>query len=210
MTGLSNDLDRLLRQGRQVLDRVRPRHLAVVAGVAAVGLAMVAVTAMARPGPRAPDAGERLQIEVVPPVEPVVAPGPVMEVGYLVDGPISIPSARPVVESAYDAPYDAFDEELKPPPAAKPRYRDDPVRPPVQPRERTVDRRRGGVSRWLGFDGPERDYQAEREARRERMDRPSERDPDIREVRRYRSDGVPDGPPEYRRRGDEGLPYRRD
>jgi hypothetical protein len=56
-------------------------------------------------------------------------------------------------------------------------------------------RRDGRVDRWFGFDAPDRDYRAEREARRARIDARIERDRerDRRDVRWYRADGEPVG-----------------
>ena len=205
-----SDLDRLKRQAQRFAANLRPHHIAVVALFAAVGLGVVAARTMALPQPQPIGDGERMQITVVAPVEPEIAPGSVMEVGDLVEGfeYRRLPPVRtePVAWESYD---EDFGEpgpgpELRPAPR---RYVDDArvaaPPPPEAPAEGWRDTR---AARWFGFDAPDRDYRAEREARRARIDARMERERERREVRWYRSDGEPvneDGRDDRRPR-DEG------
>lgn len=209
MSDTSAPLERLMRQARGLAARLRPRHLAAAAVVAAIGVGVVGVRAVALPGPQPVLDGARMQIEVVDPVEPEISPGSVMDVGELVDGFEYTPPPRPVVEPVAYAPYD---DELEPP-KRRPKSAAHDTQPiihaPPQPEARAGDRRGprdDRADRWFGFDAPERDYRAEREARRARRDAREERarerdwrrdqdrhrDQDRREMRRYSSDG-PDG-----------------
>lgn len=187
---MSVHLDRLKQQARAVLARVRPRHVAALAGVAVVGVGVAAVGAMARPEAPTISESDRLRIQVVTPPEPEIRPGSVMEVGHLVDGFVYTPPPRATRE--FD-PYAEYDEGFDPP--SEPRRRKPSVReddgyartergPPPE------DRRDGWAARLFGFDAPEPDYEAEREARRERMRAQLERDYEAGRVRRYRSDGA--------------------
>lgn len=192
MTEFSAHLDRLKQLGRQVAARVRPQHLAVLAGVAVIGVGVAAVGAMALPGPRAVHDSERLQIQVVAPDEPEITPGSVMEVGHLVDGFVSVPAPQPVAEIAADAPYDDFVEAAKPPPQGVKRYVEEAViQAPPQPEEPAGGWRDSRVGRWLGFDAPQPDYRAEREARRARREESADQDGEAREARRWRDEGPP-------------------
>lgn len=188
MPETSSPLDRLKSQARRFAAGVRPHHLAMAAVVTAVGLGVVAARSMALPEPRPVLDGERMTIEVVAPVEPEVVPGAVMEVGDLVDGfeyRRPIPAVRD--DAAY-APHEAAFEPRTTPPAMRRREVDEVAYPPPPPSE---VRRDGRGDRWFGFDAPERDYRAEREARRARMEARIERERGRREVRWYHSDGRP-------------------
>jgi len=81
------------------------RHGAAAGGVLLAGAAVVGLASAASGARPAAKAGERLQIEIVQPVEPVFAAGPTMEVGTLVDGfdPDLMPASEPS-EAAYDEP----------------------------------------------------------------------------------------------------------
>lgn len=189
--------------------RLRPHHFAAVAAMAIVLAGVAGVRALAVPRLQPIPDGERLKIQVVAPVEPPVTPGGVMEVGDLVNGFEGVPPASPSVEYVDYAPWE--DEAVAPEPRPAPkRYagaedRDLPPRSEAAPR----DWRDSRAARWFGFDAPDRDYRAEREARRARMEARMERDrearePVPREVRRYRSDGEPR---EVRRYYPDGRPY---
>lgn len=191
-----SDLDRLKRQARRFAASVRPHHVAMVAVLSAVGLGVLAAGTMALPGPRPVLDGERMTIQVVAPVEPEVVPGSVMEVGDLVEG---FEYRRPPPAMIETADYGSYEEEEFEVPAPRPvsRRDDDDGRgygspPPEALVERPPeDRRDRRADRWFGFDAPDRDYRAEREARRARIDARIERDRERREVRWYRSDGQP-------------------
>lgn len=190
-----SDLDRLKRQARRIAASVRPHHVVMVAVLSAVGLGVLAAGTMALPGPQPVLDGERMTIQVVAPVEPEVAPGSVMEVGDLVEG---FEYRRPPPAMIETADYGSREEAFEAPAPRPVSRRDDddgggyappPADTPVErPREDRRDRR---ADRWFGFDAPDRDYRAEREARRARIDARIERDRERREVRWYRSDGQP-------------------
>jgi hypothetical protein len=176
-----------------------------VAAVVVVGVGVAMARAVSLPEPRSVLDGDRMRIQVVAPVEPDITPGSVMEVGELVDGFEYRPLPRPVVEPADRAPYDedSVAPERRPTPR---RYEDKAGVAAPPPLEASADGwRETRIGRWLGFDEPERDYRAEREARRARIDAPMEREREQREVRWYRSDGEPaaDGAQDDRRRQDE-------
>lgn len=193
MSDLSAHLDRLKQQGRALLAQVRPHHLAVLAGVAVIGVGVVAVAAMARPEQPVSHGDEKLRIQVVAPEEPEITPGSVMEVGHLVDGfRYTPPPPAPVEDAAY-APYDELAEAPDPPKRGKPFADGEVIPPPQPPEEPQAGWRDSRVGRWLGFDAPEPDYRAEREARRARRDDRAQQERDRRDVRRYGSEGTDAG-----------------
>lgn len=204
-----SDLDRLKRQARRIAASVRPRHVVMVAVLSAVGLGVVAAGTMALPRPEPIVDGQRMTIQVVAPVEPEVAPGAVMEVGDLVEG---FEYRRPPPAMIETADYEPWEDEAFEAPAPRPvSRRDDDGRgyappPPEAPVERLAEDRR--ADRWFGFDAPDRDYRAEREARRARLDARIERDRERREVRWYRSDGSPAEADERGRWQDEDRDLR--
>lgn len=213
MPEISFHLDRLIRYARRLAAKTRLHHLAAALAVAAVAVGLAGIRTLALPGPRPVLDGERLRIQVVAPVEPEIIAGPVMEVGELVDVLESPPPTRAMAEPAAYAPADeeieAWEAE-----AAPGRYAGEAVvHAPSQPRPADSPRREGRVARWFGFDGPERDYRAEREARRVRREAEMERQREGRERRWYRSDGQPvddrDVDREWRARGDDGPPSDR-
>lgn len=197
MSELSAHLERLKRQARGLAARVRPRHLVMAATVAVVAVGVAGVRAVDLPGPRPVLAGERLQIQVVAPVEPDVAPGSVMDVGDLVDGFEYKPPQPPGIEPAAYETYDETFEAPDPRPAPK-RGEVVPYAPP-EPEPPGRDWRDSRAAHWLGFDPPERDYRAEREVRRARREARAEREYEGRSVQWYRSDGRPDDRPDSRR-----------
>lgn len=192
MSRFFTHLDRLRQHGLQLGAQVRPRHLAVVAAVAVIAAGVATVRAVALPGPQPILDGERLQIQVVAPIEPDVAPGSVMEVGELVDGFVYTPPLRPLPEPAAYAPYDEEFETPKPRRAPKRYAGETMIHAPPQPGQPVL---RGGDDRgdrWFGFDEAQRDYRAEREARRARRDARREQDRDRRETRRHSYRGAGD------------------
>jgi len=201
-------LDRLKSAAR----RLRPHHFAAVAALAVAALGVVTVRSIALPAPEAVLDGDRLHIQVVAPVEPEITPGSVMDVGELVDGFVYTPPPRQAPEPAAYAPYG---EEYGPPEPRPDRRRTADhaeVYPPPQPEPPKENWRDSRPARWFGFDAPDRDYRAEREARRARREAmPQERDG--RSVRWYRSDGEPvddrRAPRREYRREDGGRQYER-
>ncbi|MGV8929970.1 MAG: hypothetical protein ACOH1E_09460 [Brevundimonas sp.] len=190
-------IEQLDLRARAFVARIRPRHLAAALAVAVVAVGIVAVRAVAVPGPRPVLDGERIRIQVVTPPEPTVTPGAVMEVGDLVDGFEGVPSPPPTAEYAVYEPWDPEAEKPDRPALSKPQREDVVIHVPPQPEPAERNRRDGRAGRWFGFDAPEPDYRAEREARRARRDARLERDRGEREVRYYRSDGEPmEGPPD--------------
>lgn len=215
MSRISPPLDRLNKAAGRLAAGARPRHLAWALAVAVVGIGLAGVRAVALPGPRPVLDSERLRIQVVAPVEPAITAGPVMDVGELVDGLVSAPPAYAVVEPAAYAPADDSFEAPEPPPSPKRYVESAVVRAPPPPEPAEPPRREGRASRWFGFDDPERDYRAEREARRARREAYMEREREGRERRWYRSDGRPVDEREvdrawYGRQGDGPPPDYRD
>lgn len=194
MFDVSAHLDRLRQFGLQVAARVRPLHFAIAAAAAVVAGGVAVVSTFALPGPQPVLAAERLQIQVVPPVEPAVRPGAVMEVGNLVDGFVPVRPSLSVIETGVDRPWDTYVETSEPPWGTKQAVGRTTLDAPPQPGEPTVGPRGGRVSRWFGFDAPERDYRAEREARRARLEARVEPDRDRSAVRRYSSEAAVDRP----------------
>lgn len=159
--------------------RVRPHHLAVAATVAAIGIGVAGLRAIPLPGPEPILDDNRIRVELVNPVEPDITPGSVMDVGDLVDVFVFAPPPRPTAELAVRVSYD--DDFVGPEPRSVPNeyvgqlMTQAPPQPELWVREPRVSRdERAG--RWFGFDAPERDYRAEREARRARRDAAWERE----------------------------------
>ncbi len=190
MSDFSERFERLTEQGRRLAARVRPQHLAVLAGVVVIGVGVASAGGLARSGPPSAPDDPRLRIQVVTPVEPEIMPGSVMEVGELVDGFVSVPPRPPAVASDGYAFHDDPAEVPAPPKGADPYVEAAIIQAPPQPGEPTDDRRGGRVSRWLGFDAPEPDYRAEREARRARLDARAGWDRDRRDLRRSPPEGA--------------------
>lgn len=162
------------------------RHLAklrrtppwvIAAGVGAVVIAVGAFTFIQRvplPGVDAIDPANAMQISLVEPVEPVVDPGARMEVGELSDG---FTSSTIPVAVADDAEFyredfsDAWVEpEYEPAPRSW-RWRERKDEGPVPYEERAEVEPRDPPRNPYGFDEPRRDFEAERAARRERIER---------------------------------------
>lgn len=139
--------------------------------VAAAAFGLAGLRAVDLPGPRPIGDNDRLRIEVVHPVEPEIVPGSVMEVGELEDGFQGLPPPLPPLTDvawAYDGGWDDEGEAWAP--AAAEMRRVAEVRTwdsrPEPDRPSSVR----AVQRWFGFDEPRRDFQAERAARRARME----------------------------------------
>lgn len=212
MSATPSGPDLLAARLRRLAARVRPAHVFAAAGVAGV-VALAGLQAVALPGPRPLTDADRLRIEVVAPVEPEIAPGAVMDVGELVDGFKGVP--RRVVQTVAYAPYeeDRYGRDAVEP---SPRHRIreaviETLIPQPEPPAARSDRDRG-----FGFDAPRRDYRAEREDRRARLEarmqweRDREHDREREMSRRYVSDPGRDRgydrdrPADRDRRGDEG------
>lgn len=175
---------------RRLPSRARPAHLMAAAAVAGVfGLAGLAVAPL--PGPRVSD-GERLRIEVVAPVEPEIVPGSVMEVGELVEGfqgPPPAPVVETIVHVPYDDDWDGWRKESEPPPPRR-RFEEPVVHVPARPER---PRSHPARDRWFDFDAPRRDYRAEREARRARIEARIEYEREQARRHRFDADRDPDG-----------------
>jgi len=180
MSPHSRPPNRFVPAFRRASSRVRRGHVVALSAAAAAAFGLVGLRAVDLPGPT-PLGDERLRIEVVHPVEPEIVAGSVMEVGDLEDGFQGLPPPLPPLE---DFQWPSYDEEwetaLLPPPAPRRPAVEPAVYRPPEPRE-PAPRREG---RWFGFDAPRRDYQAERAARRARMEAMDQRAREEREARR--------------------------
>lgn len=171
MPSIKPSLARFIPAFRRAAFRVRGRHAAAISVVAAAAFGLAGLRAVELPGPRPIDDADRLRIEVVQPVEPEITPGSVMDVGELVDGFQGLPPPLPPLTDvawSHDDGWDAHNETWAPTRREPHREvgmrvyetRPEPERPsPVRT-----------VQRWFGFDAPRRDFQAERAARRARME----------------------------------------
>lgn len=162
----------------------RPRARWWIAGGLAVAVLVVggfALAALDEPD-LARGLGPELNIAVVPPVEPTIEPGDVMDVGQLnnsFDGKVPQPAyAQAGALNVYaDQPaYVEGDQGWRidrPPVYVQPGPRDDPYQR-RQRAEPEYDRREGadyqGRPMAFGFDRPQPDWRAEREARRAAME----------------------------------------
>lgn len=154
---------------RRMLRRLRRRHIVVLTSVAAAAVGLAGLRAVDLPGPRPVMDGERLRIEVVHPIEPAIVPGSRMDVGELVTGFNGLPPAPPALTDAMWSYNEGAVEDLPPPPSSS-SWERPAVRALYQPPEPEPPRVRRAESRWFGFDAPRRDYQAERAARRARLE----------------------------------------
>jgi hypothetical protein len=154
-----------------------------LSAVVAAAFGLVGLRAIELPGPRAVADSERLRIEVVHPVEPDIVPGARMDVGDLVEGFQGVPPPPPPVTDGVMAYAEDWIEDLPPlppPPWRRTAAEEDVARPrAVEP---PAPRRDEG--RWFGFDAPRRDYQAERAARRARLEALDRHAREEREARR--------------------------
>lgn len=155
----------------------RTPHWAIVSGGGAVVLALGGFALLERmplPGVDPIDPSSAMQISLVEPVEPVIEPGGRMEVGELSDGftPEAIPAAVAEDAEVYTDDFsDAWVEpEYEPAPRSW-RWRDRNDEGPRPYEERADFEPREPPRNPYGFDGPRRDFEAERAARRERIER---------------------------------------
>lgn len=158
--------------------KVTRGHVAALTAVAVAAFGLVGLRAVNPPGPTAVVDGEGLRIEVVQPREPDITPGSVMQVGELVDGFQGVPPPLPAVTEvawSYDEAW-ADDKEAGRRPARPAAVIFVPAPPP--PPEPVA----GHEGRWFGFDAPRRDFQAERAARRARLEELDRRRAEAREA----------------------------
>lgn len=161
-----------------ILDHLR-RHRVAIAGLVVVGGLAVTTFALAgRDAPAARATGPELAIAIVPPVEPDIQPGDVMDVGALNDGFDRAALQRPAPPPLIDAAQPAYVEtawEAPPPPAPRRAYSEPPReadfdrgydRPPPPPPPDEYQ----GDPRAFGFDVRRPDYEAERAERRAMME----------------------------------------
>lgn len=187
MSDSATRFDRFKQQAANFAARIRPYHLVAAGGVLVLGVGMASAGPGGRPsGAPASDDG-RLRIEVVAPVEPAIAPGGVMEVGHLVDGFTGVPRTPPRPTDVWTPEDEVYEDPPERSYRPERRYEEAMVRPLVEPDGRYDSRdarRPDGLGRGLGFDAPERDYRAEREARRARREA-REREREMRDAPRY-------------------------
>lgn len=183
---------RLVQNLRRTAAGVRTRHVVVMTTMVAAAFGLVGLRAVDLPGPRPITDSERLRIEVVHPAEPDIVPGAPMDVGDLVDGFQGVPPPPPPLTDVILTSAEGWMEDLPPPPP--PPWR----RPAAEAVDHSpppeVRKPRRDVGRWFGFDAPRRDYQAERAARRARLEALDRQAWEEREARREEWD---------RRRDDE-------
>ncbi|WP_343793109.1 hypothetical protein [Brevundimonas kwangchunensis] len=156
--------------------RVPPWTIAAGTGaVVIVAAGLMVVQRVPLPGVDPIDPESAMQISLVEPVEPVVEPGGRMEVGDLSDGfrPEAIPVAVVENDETYREDFsDAWVEPDYEPAPRSSRWRD--RREDDGPRsyeQRAESEPRDAPRNPYGFDGPRRDFEAERAARRERIER---------------------------------------
>lgn len=163
-------MHRLARALRRARSGLRGGHVVALSAVAVVAVGLAGVRAVERSGSNPVGTGG-LRIEVVHPVEPDIVPGSVMDVGELVDGFQGVPPSPARTEVLWSTD-DAWNEEwaesdAAPWPAGPRMAGARPYEPPPEPGRDSPTR---VVQRWFGFDAPRRDFRAEREARRARLD----------------------------------------
>ena len=165
-----------------VIDHLSRHRVAVAGVVIAGGLAVATFALGGRPAPPERVTGPELAIAIVPPVEPDVQPGDVMDVGLLNDGFDRASLRRtpppPPLDAPYDGPPSRIELAMAPPEPPAPRRmasaprrerdfdRDyDRPAPPPPPRADYE-----GDPRAFGFDARRPDYEAERAERRAMME----------------------------------------
>lgn len=160
-------LSRLAQALRRARSGLRGGHLVAVSAVAVMAVVGLAGVRAVERSPSNPVGDGGLRIEVVHPVEPDIVPGSVMDVGELVDGFEGVPPPQAEVLWSHDDWDEGWTETEA---AAWPAERlagARPYEPPPEPGRVSPAR---VVQRWFGFDAPRRDFQAERDARRARLD----------------------------------------
>lgn len=213
MTLPSPPFDRLGPALRRLGGRVRAGHVVALSVVFAAGFGLVGLRAADLPGPRPIADHERLRIEVVQPVEPDIVAGSVMDVGELVDGfqglPPPLPRFTDVAWSYDDGWADdggllSSGAEARRQAEERAYYSQPEPEPPAPVR---------AVKRWFGFDAPRRDYQAERAARRARMEAMERHERERRAAERFRRERAEDERRAYQTRrydGRDAPPWRED
>lgn len=204
MTLPSPSFDRLGPALRRMGARVRAGHVLALSVVFAAGFGLVGLRAADLPGPRPIADHERLRIEVVQPVEPEIVAGSVMDVGELVDGFQGVPRPMPRytdVAWSYDDGWNEDDggfvssgADARRATEARAYYSQPEAEPPAPVR---------AVKRWFGFDEPRRDYQAERAARRARIDAMERHERERRAAERFRRERAQDERYAYEQRAAE-------
>ena len=150
-----------------------------LSAVTAAAFGLVGLRAVELPQPRPIGDADRLRIEVVHPREPEIQPGSVMEVGELVEGFQGVPPPLPRLEEVAWSYDEGWDDEETTRPERRPVAA---IFTPAPPERREPPPRY--ESRWFGFDAPRRDFEAERAARRARMEAMDRRAREEREARR--------------------------
>ena len=171
MSPIKPSFDRLVPALRRAASRVRGGHLVALSAVAAAAFGLAGLRAIDLPGPRPISDSDRLRIELVRPVEPEIVAGSVMDVGELVDGFQGVPPPPPPLTDVAWSPDDSwneFDEGHAPSRPESRRVAEVRTYDSRPEPERSSPVR--AVQRWFGFDAPRRDFQAERAARRARME----------------------------------------
>lgn len=172
---------RLVEAFRRARSGLRGGHLVALSAVAVMALGLVGLRRVELPGPRPVTGDDRLRIEVVHPVEPEIVPGSVMDVGEVVDGFEGLPQPRPPLIDIF-LPSDVGWDEYREPPPPPPRRPPAEAEPYYSGSERFSPART--LQRWFGFDAPRRDFQAERAARRARLEAMEQRDRERRDRER--------------------------
>lgn len=209
MPPIKPPFDRLMSTVRRAASHTRGGHAVALSVLAAAAFGLAGLRAVDLPAPRPIDDGDRLRIEVVRPAEPEIAPGSIMDVGELVDGFQGLPPPLPPLTDvawSYDDGRDDYDEVYDSARYETRRAAEAPMDDPRLEPERPSPVR--AVQRWFGFDAPRRDFRAEREARRARLDA-IERDARERRIRerhaseRYRRERAEEARYAFERRRDE-------
>ena len=178
---------RLAQVFQQVRSRLRGGHVVALSAVAVMGFGLLGLRAVDLPGPSPVTDDGRLRIEVVHPVEPEIVPGSVMDVGELVDGFQGLPPPLPSLTDlswSYDDGWEGRAEYDGGSPTADRRMAEGPSYYSRPEPERSSPAR--ALQRWFGFDAPRRDFQAERAARRARLEAMEQRDRERRDWERRR------------------------
>lgn len=177
---------RFIDSARARTARLKGGHLLAIGATAAVAVGLAGLRAYELPAPRPIADGERIRIEVVQPVEPEIVAGSVMDVGEVEDGFQGLPPPLPPLTDVSWSPGDYGDggdgyTASRPDESRRAGSDHWRSRPEPEPERESPVRT---VQRWFGFDAPRRDYQAERVARRERMEALDRRAREDREARR--------------------------
>ncbi|HYC99493.1 MAG TPA: hypothetical protein VEB62_16220 [Brevundimonas sp.] len=170
-------------------------RLHALSAVTVVAIGLIGLRSMELPGPEPVGPDGPLKIELVQPSDTEIRPGALIDVGELVNGFQGVPAPPPAAldEWAYQTDWDDWAE---PPPPVSPTppwraFADSlfPRRPAPEPAAAAPE----DEGRWFGFDAPGRDYRAEREARRARLEamerQPEAQGPEQRRLEQAEADG---------------------